>query len=121
MLVERASSVSSRARSAFSRETSARREFSVERVFRRLPVGEAWHPLIGAVVWASLGLLVPRALGVGYGFVDSWGVTQARFEVFTLGTLAVVIAFGIIGYFFGAPVRNETDHRPLEAQPEVMP
>ena len=96
----------------------------------RVPGGNAgaWVCGIIATLWIALAAWVAifpdtleRALGVGYGFVDSWGVTQARFEVFTLGTLAVVLAFGIVGYFFGAPVRNETDHRPLEAQPEVMP
>jgi hypothetical protein len=30
-----------------------------------------------------------------------------RFEVFTLGTLAVIIAFAVIGYFLGRPVREQ--------------
>ncbi len=33
--------------------------FAVEGAYRRLPVSESWHPIIGAVAWASLGLLVP--------------------------------------------------------------
>ena len=44
--------------------------FAVEGLFRRLPVGEAWHPIVGAAIWASLGLLVPRALGVGYDVIE---------------------------------------------------
>ena len=40
----------------------------------RLPpparVGESWHPIIGALVWAPIGLLVPRVLGVGYDVID---------------------------------------------------
>ncbi|HMK11466.1 MAG TPA: chloride channel protein, partial [Acidimicrobiales bacterium] len=59
--------------------------FVVEGVFRRLPFGEAWHPIVGALVWASLGLLVPRALGVGY---DVIGDTLAG--RLALGTLAVL-------------------------------
>ena len=44
----------------------ARGLFLVEAGFRRLPVGEFWHPVIGAVGFGLVGLLVPRALGVGY-------------------------------------------------------
>lgn len=40
--------------------------FLVEDLYRRLPVGDFWHPAIGAVGFAAVGLLVPRALGVGY-------------------------------------------------------
>jgi H+/Cl- antiporter ClcA len=40
--------------------------FAVEAGFRRLPVGDFWHPVIGAVGFAAVGLLAPRALGVGY-------------------------------------------------------
>src|SRR3954469_20579814 len=40
--------------------------FFVERLYRRLPVSEFWHPIIGAVGFASVGLIAPRALGVGY-------------------------------------------------------
>ena len=29
-------------------------------------IGEFWHPVIGAVIFATIGLFVPRALGVGY-------------------------------------------------------
>jgi CIC family chloride channel protein len=44
--------------------------FAVEHGFRRLPVGEFWHPAIGAVVFGVIGLAVPRALGVGYDAID---------------------------------------------------
>jgi H+/Cl- antiporter ClcA/CBS domain-containing protein len=40
--------------------------FTIESWYRGLPIGEFWHPVIGAVIFASIGLLVPRALGVGY-------------------------------------------------------
>jgi hypothetical protein len=44
--------------------------------------------------------------GADYEFRSVWGVSQARFEVFTLGTLAVVIVFALIGYVLGADVRR---------------
>jgi CIC family chloride channel protein len=61
--------------------------FAVEAVFRRLPVSEAWHPIVGAAVWASLGLLVPRALGVGYDVIDD--ALAGRLAIATLLALAV--------------------------------
>ena len=33
-------------------------------------------------------------------------MSQARFEVFTLGTLAIVIVFALVGYALGADVRR---------------
>ncbi|MFN2613735.1 MAG: chloride channel protein, partial [Actinomycetota bacterium] len=59
--------------------------FTIEKGFRRLPVGEFWHPMIGAVGFAIVGLWVPRALGVGY---DSIGAVLAG--KLALGALAVL-------------------------------
>ena len=47
-----------------------------------------------------------------YSFTDSWGVSELRFELFTLGTLAAVILIAVVGYAFGGNVRKEL--RPLE-------
>jgi amino acid transporter len=100
----------------------------VERPYR-VPGGNAgvWSAGVVATLWILLAAWVAifpdtieRALGVGYDFVDTWGVTQGRFEVFTLGTLAVVIAFGVVGYFFGRPVRAQDVDRPLGMEPEAM-
>jgi hypothetical protein len=59
--------------------------------------------------WALLGSWVavfPDTLehlfGASYDFRSVWGVSQVRFEVFTLGTLAIVIVFALVGYAFGA-------------------
>lgn len=60
--------------------------FAVEGIFRRLPVSHTWHPIIGAVVWASLGLLVPQALGVGYNVID-----DALAGRLAMGTLAALV------------------------------
>ena len=61
--------------------------FAVEAIFRRLPMRDAWHPIVGAAVWASLGLFVPRALGVGYDVIDD--ALAGRLAMLTLLTLAV--------------------------------
>ncbi len=60
--------------------------FVVEDLYRRLPVAETWHPMIGALAWASLGLLVPRALGVGYDVIDD--ALAGRLAVGALAALA---------------------------------
>lgn len=60
--------------------------FKIEELYRRLPVSQAWHPLIGAVGFASIGLLEPRVLGVGYDDINS--VLAAKLAV---GTLAVLL------------------------------
>jgi H+/Cl- antiporter ClcA/predicted transcriptional regulator len=44
--------------------------YLVEAGFRRLPVSDFWHPVLGAAVFACIGLAVPRALGVGYDAID---------------------------------------------------
>ena len=44
------------------------------------------------------GTLEPL-LGVDYGsFDDAWGVSRLKFEVYTLGTLGVIVLIGVIGY-----------------------
>ncbi len=45
-------------------------EFILEGLYARLP-GELWHPVIGAVGFALVGLAVPRALGVGYDEISA--------------------------------------------------
>lgn len=61
--------------------------FLVESLYRRLPVSQFWHPAIGAVGFATVGLFVPRALGVGYDAIGD--VLDARLAVGTVATLAV--------------------------------
>jgi chloride channel protein, CIC family len=61
--------------------------FAVEHAYRRLPVSEVWHPIIGALLWAPIGLLVPRALGVGYDVIDD--ALAGRLAAATLAALVV--------------------------------
>ena len=60
--------------------------FLIEATFRRLPFGVFWHPMLGALAFASIGLFVPRALGVGYESIND--VLANRLAV---GTLAVLL------------------------------
>ncbi len=61
--------------------------FAVEAGFRRLPVSEFWHPMIGAIGFAAVGLLVPRALGVGYDAIGD--VLNDRLTVGVIAVLAL--------------------------------
>jgi len=62
--------------------------FIVEGLYRRLPVGEFWHPMIGAVLFATVGLAAPRALGVGYDAISD--VLNSRLALGTLAVLGLV-------------------------------
>lgn len=59
--------------------------FAFEAGFRRLPLPEFFHPLIGAVGFAVIGLAVPGSLSVGY-----WAITDAVNGRFLLGAAAVL-------------------------------
>jgi CIC family chloride channel protein len=60
--------------------------YVIEAGFRRLPVGEFWHPILGAIAFATIGLAVPRALGVGYDAID-----DVLADKLALATLAVLL------------------------------
>src|SRR5690606_12568366 len=59
--------------------------FLVEAGFRRLPLAEFWHPVIGAVGFGVVGMVVPEVLGVGYDQIDS-----VLAGTMTLGALVTV-------------------------------
>ena len=61
--------------------------FTVEAAYRRLPVSEFWHPVIGAVLFAAIGLAVPMALGVGYPAISD--VLHDHFGAWTLASLLI--------------------------------
>jgi len=61
--------------------------FMFEAGFRRLPVNPFWHPPIGALGFSLVGLVAPRALGVGYGVISD--VLQSRLAVGTIAVLCV--------------------------------
>ena len=92
----------------------------------RHPFGKAgiWASTVLVTFWIALGSWVAvfpdtleKVFGVGYGFKGSWGVSRGEFELLTLGTLAVIIVFALIGYWAGAGVRSEaaTIELPVDA------
>jgi len=74
-----------------------------------------WASTILTTFWILLGSweavfpdTLERVFGVGYNFKSSWGVGQGEFELLTLGTLAVITALALVGYWFGRDVRQQT-------------
>ncbi len=61
--------------------------FAIESGYRRLPIGEFWHPVVGALGFATVGLFVPEALGVGYDAIGD--VLAGRLAVGAVAALAV--------------------------------
>jgi len=72
--------------------------YAVERLSERLPVHWMWWPAIGAVAVGLAGLVVPRALGVGYDNIrdifDTSLATGPLALLLTFKFLAWVIALG---------------------------
>jgi amino acid transporter len=82
-----------------------------------------WISTILTTFWIALGSfeavfpdVLEKLFGVGYGFKGTWSVTRGTFEVLTIGTLAVIVLFGLVGYWFGSGVRRQTVAIPLEAE-----
>jgi amino acid transporter len=94
----------------------------IERPYR-VPGGMAgmWIVVALTTAWMALGSWVavfPGTLdelfGKDYSIRDSYGVSRLRFEVFTLGTLAIIVLIGVAGYVAGAGVRARTVDLPAE-------
>jgi glutamate:GABA antiporter len=96
----------------------------------QLPWGNAGAWIAGGITtaWMVLGSWVAifpgtideYVFGLHYSVPDNYGVSRARFEVFTLGTLGVVIAFAVVGYVLGAPVRRRQVDVPLSIGAEPV-
>jgi len=93
-----------------------------------------WIGSLLITAWVTLGSFVAvfpgvleKIFGVGYNFKDNWGVGRGRFELYTLVTLAVILVFGIVGYFAGSDVRREAvmiegdRPEPTELPPGALP
>jgi H+/Cl- antiporter ClcA len=61
--------------------------FWVEDLYRKLPIDDFWHPVIGAAGFATVGLFVPRVLGVGYDVIGD--VLDDRLAIGTVAALAL--------------------------------
>jgi amino acid transporter len=88
----------------------------VERPYQ-VPFGMVgmWIGVVLTTGWMVLGSWVaifPGTLdelfGNSYSMQSSYGVSRTRFEVFTLGTLGVIILIAILGYIGGASARAST-------------
>jgi len=82
-----------------------------------------WVSTILTTFWIALGSfeaifpdVLEKIFGVGYGFKGSWGVGRGEFELLTLGTLAIIVAFAFVGYRAGAAVRRDVVEIPLEGE-----
>jgi amino acid transporter len=86
----------------------------LERPFR-VPVSDRGFAALGylSFAWVLLGSWIAvfpgtleRLFGLDYDFRETWGVSQAEFETFTLGTLGFLLILGAVGYMRGARVRQ---------------
>jgi amino acid transporter len=73
-----------------------------------------WISSLLITAWVVLGSFVAvfpdvleKLFGVGYNFNESWGVGRLRFELYTLGSLAIILAVAVIGYVAGSGVRSQ--------------
>lgn len=84
-----------------------------------------WVSTALTTLWIALGVfeavfpgVLERIFSVPYDFKDNWGVSRGTFEALSVGTLAVIVIVGIVGYIAGKPVREQDATLPLE---EVIP
>ena len=68
--------------------------YLVEGGFRWLRISEFWHPIVGALGFAAVGLLVPRALGVGYGTIN-----EILANRLTIGVLAALVMGKLLAWW----------------------
>ena len=68
--------------------------YLVEGGFRWLRISEFWHPIVGALGFAAVGLLVPRALGVGYGTIN-----EILANRLTIGVLAALVIGKLLAWW----------------------
>jgi hypothetical protein len=70
---------------------------------------------MGAVVFlyiliGSCGVIFPGLveglLGISYNFQDVWGLSRAQVETFTIGTIAVDLIVGLVGFALARNVRK---------------
>lgn len=67
--------------------------FAVEAGFRHLPLPVSLHPVIGALAFATVGLLVPQALGVGYDAIDDVLANRLALDTLAILLLGKLVAW----------------------------
>jgi amino acid transporter len=82
-----------------------------------------WASTLLTTGWIALGSweavfpdTLEKVFHVPYDFKGTWGVGRGEFEALTLGTLGVIVLFGLIGYWFGSGVRRQTVDVPLDGE-----
>jgi hypothetical protein len=63
------------------------------------------------------GGTLEKLFRLGYDFHDEWDVSRAKFELVTLGALAVIIAIASTRYALGRPMRERQLDLPLTGSP----
>ncbi len=76
--------------------------------------------LLGSWVGVFPGTL-DRLLGLSYNFQDNWGVSRAKFETYTLGTLGIIFLVGVLGYLASGGVRSQAATISIEDPDEGLP
>ena len=81
-----------------------------------------WISTILVTFWIALGSftalfpgVMERIFHVPFNFKSAWGVGRGTYEALALGTLAIVLLIGVIGYIAGARLRREVTEAPLPA------
>lgn len=76
--------------------------------------------LLGSWIALFPGAL-EKVLGVDYSFTSTWGVSRTAFEAFTLGTVAVLLAVGVLGRLVAARLDRSAPQTPAaDALPEFQ-
>ena len=69
--------------------------FVVEHTYRRLPIPDFWHPVLGGLLFGLVGMAVPRALGVGYDAIN-----DALASKLALGALVALFVGKLLAWWF---------------------
>ena len=87
-----------------------------------------WIATILSTFWIVLGVWVAlfpgtleRIMGIPYDFKDEWGIGRGEVEGLTLGTLALIVVVGLIGYAAGSGVRAQDVVVPIEEHVAAEP
>jgi amino acid transporter len=76
-----------------------------DRGFKILGYLVMFYITVGSIVALFPGLL-ETVFGLDYNYLDIWGTSKANVLGFTLGTFAVVVLLGIVGYLGAGKVRK---------------
>jgi hypothetical protein len=87
----------------------------------------AWTISILTTMWAALATVA----GIWPGFLtdhpnqgleDAYSFTsRAQFEAIAFGSIAVILAIGVLFYILGTPTRRQLVDVPIQHEPEVGP